>query len=135
MPSKQQYSIDEENSAWRIVDGEAVIINAETTFYYGLNVSATLIWQTLLEEDFSARQIAQRIAPVYSTTPDEVISGIETFLEQLAEAQMVKIREADGTPAALEGGTTAHVVESEREWMEPKLTQYDTLEDLIACGE
>lgn len=132
-----RYSIDRDNSAWRVVDGEAVLINAETTFYYGLNPGATKIWMLLLDEDLTAREIADRLAPMSGSEPSELVRGIAGFLDELTEeklltaAESVASRQPAEQPAADSSGTSDDSVE----WEPPAMTRYDTLEELIVCGE
>lgn len=132
-----RYSIDQDNSAWRVVDGEAVLINAETTFYYGLNPSATRIWMLLLEEDLTAREIGDRLAPVYGRNPSEIIQGITGFLDELTAEKLLTAAEsaAASQPAAQAATDPSGTSDLPGEWETPAITRYDTLEELIVCGE
>ena len=131
-----RYSIDQENSAWRIVDGEAVLINAETTFYYGLNSTATRIWKLLLDEDLSANEIADRLAPVYARSSADITDGVEHFVEELTGEKLLIA--SDSTVASASREPYASIAEADDTpgaWESPELTRYDTLEELIVCGE
>lgn len=132
-----RYSIDQDNSAWRVVDGEAVLINAETTFYYGLNPSATQIWMLLLEEDLTAREIADRLAPVYGRDSSEIILGITALLDELTAEKLLTAVESAASrhPAAQPAADPSDTSDRPGEWETPAITRYDTLEELIVCGE
>lgn len=132
-----RYSIDQNNSAWRVVDGEAVLINAETTFYYGLNPSATQIWMLLLDEDLTAREIADRLAPACGRDPSEITQGITGFLDELTAEKLLTAAESAASRHAAEQTVADPTEASERsaEWEVPVITRYDTLEELIVCGE
>ena len=132
-----QYSIDQNNSAWRIVDGEAVLINAETTFYYGLNSTATRIWMLLLEEDLTVEEISGRIAPDFNKTSAEISEGIDALLQELAQEKLLTSKELSNAPVLAEdilnGSSSGPIPASE--WDTPRITRYDTLESLVVCGE
>ena len=132
-----QYSIDQNNSAWRIVDGEAVLINAETTFYYGLNSSATRIWMLLLEEDLTVAEISGRIAPDFNKTSAEISQSVAALLQELAQEKLLIGKELSNPPVLAEGilnGSSSGPI-SASEWDTPRITRYDTLESLVVCGE
>ena len=132
-----RYSIDQNNSAWRVVDGEAVLINAETTFYYGLNSTATRIWKLLLEADLTVEEIAGRIASDFGKSSAEITESVKTLLNQLTVEKLLTTMEATAShpsdqriPAGLSDGD-----DTSGEWEIPELTRYNTLEELIVCGE
>ncbi len=128
-----RYRINPERSAWRIVDGEAVLIHAETTYYYGLNGSATDIWRLLLEADLSASQIAEQLTSQLDFEPEVIQPQIGSFLEELrGEGLLDAIDSNGGPPSPLSTlSSTAH----SGSWMAPEVVRYDSLEDLIVCGE
>jgi len=132
-----RYSIDQNNSAWRIVDGEAVLINAETTFYYGLNSTATRIWMLLLEEDLTAEEISSRIAPDFNKTSAEISQSVNALLHELAQEKLLTGKELSNSAVhdqqTLNGRSSGTLPLSE--WDTPRITRYDTLENLIVCGE
>ena len=132
-----RYSIDQNNSAWRVVDGEAVLINAETTFYYGLNPSATQIWKLLLDDDLTAREIADRVTLEYGMDPTEIIQSVTGFLDELTVEKLLTTAESAASSRPGEQAPTDPADGSGRseEWELPLITRYDTLEELIVCGE
>ncbi len=132
-----QYSIDQNNSAWRIVDGEAVLINAETTFYYGLNSTATRIWMLLLEEDLTGAEISGRIAPDFNKTSAEISQSVDALLQELAQEKLLTGKELSNPPVLAEdilNGRPSGPI-SASAWDTPRITRYDTLESLVVCGE
>ena len=132
-----RYSIDRNNSAWRAVDGEAVLINAETTFYYGLNPSATSIWMLLLDEDLTAGEIADRLAPLSGSDPSEIVQGITGLLDELTAEKLLTTVESteSGSPVEQPAADLSDAIDWSGEWAPPAMTRYDTLEELIVCGE
>lgn len=132
-----RYSIDQDNSAWRVVDGEAVLINAETTFYYGLNSTATRIWRFLLEDDLTVEEIADRIAPEFGKNPPEITESVKDLLDELTIENLLTTIETDA-PGRVSRSDHRGIGDEESisvEWENPRLTRYDTLEELVVCGE
>lgn len=121
-----QYTIDQDSCAWRIVDGEAILIHAETTFYYGLDATGTRIWQILLDGPASVAEVEARLQAGGVDAPSA--SAIEAFLEEL-RAEEILTRSGDGavettTTDAAPGGAPP-----------PLLTKYDSLDELLISGE
>lgn len=60
---------------WRIVDGEAVLIHIETTYYFSLNRTGTRIWELLVAGEPSEAEIVADLAGAY---PDVPRAALET---------------------------------------------------------
>ena len=43
------YRVDPQRTAWREMDGEGVVLNLETSVYFGLNRTAGVLWPRLIE--------------------------------------------------------------------------------------
>ena len=132
-----RYSIDQNNSAWRVVDGEAVLINAETTFYYGLNSTATRIWMLLLEADLTVEEIADRIASDFDKSSAGITESIKRFVDELTVEHLLTAMESTASRPSDERilGGLGDGDDTSGEWEMPKVTRYDTLEKLIVGGE
>lgn len=126
----QLYRIDPEQCAWRIVDGEAVLINSETTYYYGLNASATELWRQLLEGDVEPDSLANALAGSLDVDVEELRAHAGAFLDELVAEGLVT--QVDGAP---ETSGPSLKLEFSGPWSPPEITRYNTLEDLILCGE
>jgi hypothetical protein len=127
-----RYSVDATKSAWRVVDGDVVIINAETTYYYSLNESGTRVWKLLLEHELSIEEIARALATAYDVDVGQGAEDAARLLERLHEEGLVAVRSDD------DAAPRAHVDGSAREagsYAPPELLKYDTLEELVVSGE
>ncbi len=127
----RRYAIDEDNCAYRIVDGEAILIHSETTFYYGLNDAGTRIWQRLLDGDLSVDEAAAVLAGDAGPAGAELVSSAAAFLEQLAGEQLLS---REGEASAPTGSTTGESAAPTAPGM-PTDNKYDSLDDLIITGE
>ena len=47
MDLNQGYTIDNDKITYRIIDGEAVILNVDNGYYYSLNEVGTRVWENI----------------------------------------------------------------------------------------
>ncbi len=87
-----KYSVNKDNATWRILDGEAVIINNETSFYYSLNQTGTYIWNLLLEKELSLEEIIEKVSIYYQQKKEDIIDDIKKVLDDLAEERLIEGR-------------------------------------------
>ena len=87
-----KYSVNKDNATWRVLDGEAVIINNETSFYYSLNKTGTYIWNLLLEKELSLEEIVEEVSIHYEQKREEIIDDIKKILENLADEKLIQGR-------------------------------------------
>jgi len=87
-----KYSVNKGNATWRILDGEAVIINNETSFYYSLNQTGTYIWNLLLEKELSLEEIIEKVSIYYQQKKEDIIDDIKKVLDDLAEEKLIEGR-------------------------------------------
>jgi len=87
-----KYSVNKDNATWRILDGEAVIINNETSFYYSLNQTGTYIWNLLLEKELSLEEIIEKVSIYYQQKKEDIIDDIKKVLDDLAEEKLIEGR-------------------------------------------
>ncbi|MGH7807101.1 MAG: PqqD family protein [Thermodesulfobacteriota bacterium] len=87
-----KYSVNRDSATWRILDGEAVIINNETSFYYSLNKTGTYIWNLLLEQELSLEEIVEKVGSRYQQKEGEVLEDIKNILDNLTGEKLVERR-------------------------------------------
>jgi len=87
-----KYSVNKDNATWRILDGEAVTINNETSFYYSLNQTGTYIWNLLLEKELSLEEIIEKVSIYYQQKKEDIIDDIKKVLDDLAEEKLIEGR-------------------------------------------
>jgi hypothetical protein len=87
--ASQRYSVNADEAYWRILDGEAVIISAETSHYYSLNASGTFIWELLVAGGLTAEEIATRVADRYMRPVDEALVDVQQVLGQLEAEKLI----------------------------------------------
>jgi hypothetical protein len=128
----RSFQANTENAAWRVVDGEAVIVHAETSAYYGLNSTATFIWQSILDHGLSADEIGNRLSARFQIQPEEVLADVESFLAQLSTESLVRESTHSGNGADVTFGSANHPDEP---YEPPKIERFGELEQLVLSGE
>src|SRR5215207_307992 len=86
-------------AAWRIVDGEAVIVHATSSAYYGLNATGTFIWEAIVGAPMASHDIANRMTARFGVAADSIRDGVESFLASL-EAEGLACEAAGASVAA-----------------------------------
>lgn len=120
-------------AAWRLVDGEAVIVHADTSAYYGLNSSATFIWESILAEPLAARELAERVGARFGVAGDAAERDVESFLAALEAEGLV--RETTNAGAADARAALASQPASPARYEPPRLDRFGELEQLVLSGE
>ena len=124
-----KFSIDQDNCAYRMVDGEAILIHSETTFYYSLNDAGPKIWKVLLDGEVTVEEAA-RAAGAEGEPPAELLAATESFLGELTREQFLTSSEELGEGVAAPDAAVADGAD----WM-PVLTKFDSLDELLVTGE
>jgi hypothetical protein len=88
-PRTRRYGVNRDAAYWRILDGEAVIISAETSHYYSLNATGTFIWELLVDGALTVGEITARVAERYTRPADEVFVDVQQVLVQLAAEKLI----------------------------------------------
>lgn len=87
MPGR--YAVNAENARWRVVDGEAVVINLTNTHYYSLNKTGTFVWSLLVDAERSADDLVEAVAVRYGRPGDAVRSDVQDVLDELTRENLV----------------------------------------------
>jgi len=74
---------------WRVVDGEALIVDLQTGDYFSLNPVATAIWERL-QTGQEAPAIAAAIAEDYAMDPAVVAADVAALIAQLRDAGLLE---------------------------------------------
>jgi len=120
-------------AAWRIVDGEAVIVHAVSSAYYGLNETGTFIWETMLRMPVASHDIADRVSARFGVTGDSIRDEVEAFLRSL-EAEGLAC-EATASPPAAATDSSSAPSGAVGTFVPPRLSRFGELEQLVLSGE
>ena len=89
---RMKYTVNKQNSSFRILDGEAVIISSETSYYYSLNKTGTFIWNLLLKEEKTLEEIVEKVSSHYEQANEAITDKIAELLEDLVREKLVDQR-------------------------------------------
>jgi hypothetical protein len=80
---------------WRVVDGEAVILDLDGGQYFGLNQVGTRIWE-LLKEGRSSASIRELLSEEYDAGEAELDLDIALFIQELVKMGLAEVDEGNG---------------------------------------
>ena len=94
MPDR--YPVQNSRAAWRVYDGEAVIVSPDDSTLHTLNEVGTLIWEAA-DGLTSVEALAARIAGEFDVSSETARRDVEAFIEHLARRGLLEVSE---TPRA-----------------------------------
>lgn len=123
-----RYRVADARVAWRVVDGEGVLLHAETSAYFGLNPTGTLIWQKLARQAMSAADLAAWLRLRIPDVPAELTEEVTAFLAHLADLDLLDQAEGQEEREDPPGEEVA-------QYEPPVVLLFGELEKLILSGE
>jgi hypothetical protein len=114
-----------------MTDGEAVVLHADTSAYFGLNRVGTAIWVRLTEGPRTVPELAAWSRRTFTAVPDSLDEEIATFVEQLRDGELLVAEDATDSPLEPEEALAAGA----SPWETPLAECFGQLEKLILSGE
>jgi hypothetical protein len=78
----KQVPVKTEDTAHRVLAGEAVVVNFHSSFFYNLNPVATFIWERC-DGSQDLGQIAKAVVAEFKVSPEEAARDCREFVESL----------------------------------------------------
>lgn len=125
------FQANTEAAAWRIVDGEAVIVHADTSAYYGLNKTGSFIWESILQEGLPSRVIGERLGTRFGVDSGAIQGEVDAFLASLAAEGLVR----DGKASPLAQRANGESAGAGDTYEPPRIERFGELEQLVLSGE
>ena len=75
-------------TAWRTIEGEAVILSMDTKVFRGLNAVGSRVWE-LIDGRRSVDEIARQIVEEFQVAPADAARDVSAFIEQLLAKGLV----------------------------------------------
>ena len=85
-----KYRVNSHIATWRVLDGEAVIINNETSYYYSLNKTGTYVWSLLVDSEMNVDEIVENVCSKYELNGEEIREDIAAILDNLYKEKLVE---------------------------------------------
>lgn len=76
------------STAWRIIEGEAVILSMETKILQGLNPVGSRVWE-LIDGQRSLEEIVAVIVQEFDVAPPEAAQDVRGFIQELLDRALV----------------------------------------------
>jgi hypothetical protein len=135
-----QFQVDTDSAVWKIVDGEAVVVHADSSEYFGLNASGTALWEVLASSSPTADELAALLVEEFDREPTTALGEATTFVERCRDAGL--LTEATDAPHTDAGAPRAHrsagaVEHAQRSgpYEPPTLVKFGDLDALVLSGE
>ena len=75
-------------------DGDGVIVDTKSAFYFGLNKTAAFLWELLQKEkDVTAAQLTSALCGRFEVSATQAAADVESFLRHVVEYGLAKSRE------------------------------------------
>ncbi len=75
-------------TAWRLIEGEAVILSLETKVLRGLNPVGSRVWE-LIDGQRSVEEIITAIVQEFDVTPQAAAEDVKRFVRELLDKGLV----------------------------------------------
>jgi hypothetical protein len=75
-------------TAWRVIEGEAVILSMDTKVLRGLNPVGSRVWE-LIDGERSVEAIAEAVAREFEVAPTRAAADVRVFVEDLLAKGLV----------------------------------------------
>ena len=124
----ERYEIRAEATSSELVGDELMIINFDTSYFYGLNHTGRVAWDMLVSSP-TADELADALAESFGVAREQTSSDVAAFLGSLSEAGLI-MESGAGEPRSAD-----FVIETQRDYEAPVVEQYERLEQLILSGE
>ena len=77
-------------TAWRVIEGEAVILAVDTKVMRGLNAVGSRVWE-LIDGRRSVDEIVETVVTEFAVEPARARADVEAFLRQLADKGLLTL--------------------------------------------
>jgi len=78
-------------TAWRVIEGEAVILSLDTKVLRGLNAVGSRVWE-LIDGRRDVDEIVDVIAREFATERPRVAPDVDAFVQALLDRSLVTVR-------------------------------------------
>jgi hypothetical protein len=113
-------------------DGEAVIVDTQTAFYFGLNRAAAFLWKRLCRDrPVGPSELARALCGSFEVPPDEAAHDAEHFLARMIDHRLARTAQADAAPS--EPPSAGDAPATKEPYVRPAVERFAALQD-VAFG-
>ena len=88
MDLTQKYTVDKDKVSYRIIEGEAVILNLDNGYYYSLNEVGTKIWQAI-DKQKSLGEILNFLKEEYQLPERQLKNDLMELAKDLEKEELI----------------------------------------------
>ncbi len=85
----KKYTIDKDKATFRVVNGEAVILNLDNGYYYSLNKVGTRIWEAI-DKQRSLNEILNSLKEKYPLPERQLKNDLLELVKDLEKEKMIE---------------------------------------------
>jgi hypothetical protein len=122
--SDSRFRINDELTAAKVFDDEAIVINVVTGRYYDLEGTGALAW-TMVSAGASAAEVGDAMAAAFDVDAATARRDVDALLDQLLAEELILPSPDASAPAAPPAAPTRAAYEP------PALVTYTDMEDLL----
>ena len=90
----------ESDIVWRELDGEIVILNLATGYYYGLEGAGNDMWRLLVEHG-STERVVEVLTGEYEIAPERLEADLQSLVRDLARKSIVRVETGQSSSGQL----------------------------------
>ena len=84
-----KYSVPDKDIAWRQIGDEVLLLHLRSGYYYSLNYSGALIWESLANGE-SEQAIREKLKNAFTdVSPDQLEEDCRVLLEELCGEELL----------------------------------------------
>jgi hypothetical protein len=87
--TKHRFELSED-AVYQEIDGKIILLNLESSQYYGLNRVGSEFFKLLLNEG-DGEAVAQKVAETYDVSQETIFGDLTALVHGLQEAGLVKV--------------------------------------------
>jgi len=131
------FRADIDNVVWRVADDEAVLLQVDSSAYFGVNQTGTRLWAELAERPMTLEQLVGWAQAEFPDAPpsDALRAELSAFLEELGALTLLRREDDNGAVPAVVSLPTSGKSPSPPRWETPAVERFGELEKLILSGE
>ena len=124
----ERFSVAPEEVAWRSADGQVVVIQLETGFYYSLDPTASVVWGMIARGASDLTTLEAEVCKAFDIQAGSSLAHLEELVARFLSECLLQEKEG--------AADTQHdEVKPSGPYRPPTFEKFDKLESLILCAE
>jgi hypothetical protein len=127
-----RYTLKNDGSACRFIDGEAVLLNADTSAYYSMNHTGAFVLRELLVSGRVPSEISRTLRERFGASTGDWDDDVHQAIARLESEGLIVQADDENAVLAIEGESDVALPDV---YERPALERHGELEQLILSGE